>query len=376
MRNICYVTGTRADFGLMKSTLELIQKDDALALSVIATGSHFSEKLGNTIDEVEQCNFEYLYKVPIDVDSDTHITMATNIGEMIKQFSILFDDIEPDVVLLLGDRGEMLAAAIAAAHLNIHIAHIHGGERSGTIDESVRHAISKFSHFHFTSTQCSKERLERMGEMPDNVFVVGAPGLDEMHSHTIADKCTVFERFGFSMDKPLALFVYHPVIQDTKKSRDDVEGAFRLLLELEVQVLALMPNIDAGYSLIRQSLKAFENEETVKLVSHLPRNSYLSVMCHADVMVGNSSSGIIEAATYGTPVINLGRRQNLRERNKNVIDLEFIDENTKGLVTRIIANGKFDIGNVYGSGKSAEKILEYLKTLALLPDSLNKSNTY
>ena len=287
-----------------------------------------------------------------------------------------FERLRPDLVLLLGDRGEMLAGAIAALHMNIPIAHVHGGERSGTIDESVRHAISKLSHFHFVSTEQSRERLVRMGELPGQVFVTGAPGLDGIVQDGSILRIDLLAEQRFDPEKPIAIFVFHPVVQEAADGGAVATMLLERLLQQGFQVLALRPNSDAGSAEVRAALDCHAAHPDVRVLTHLARNVFLSWLAAADVMVGNSSSGIIEAASFGLPVVNVGSRQNLRERNANVYDVESRPQAVDKVLARVRHQGRLPQHNVYGDGQAAGRIVELLRTLPLDPSILAKANAY
>jgi GDP/UDP-N,N'-diacetylbacillosamine 2-epimerase (hydrolysing) len=270
----------------------------------------------------------------------------------------------------------MLAGAIAAIHMNIPIVHIHGGERSGTVDEPVRHAISKLSHFHFTATMDARDRLIRMGEREEHVFVTGAPGLVELKSLATEGRAQLMQNIGFDPSKSVALMVYHPILQEAASAGVDAECILGALSRKGVQVLVLEPNADAGSQAIRQVLKARSADKNVRVVTHFPRSHFVSWMSSVDMIVGNSSAGIIEAATFGIPVINIGARQNLRERNDNVMDVFIDGEQIELAIDWAIGHGRFEPQNIYGDGQSAERIVNLLTDLPLNGTVLMKSNAY
>ena len=218
MKKIIYFSGTRADFGLMESSLKLLDGDPYFSVSVVATGMHLSSKHGHTIEAIHQSGLPIIATVPVKLLPETGVTMSKSFGEMLLKFTDIIDAHRPDIVMLLGDRGEMLAAAIAALHLGIVIVHIGGGERSGTIDESIRHAISKIAHIHFTTTIEGKSRLIGLGESPGSVFVSGAPGLDGIKDLASLPKSYFAERYGLNMDGLLGLLIFHPVVQVSQES--------------------------------------------------------------------------------------------------------------------------------------------------------------
>lgn len=375
-RKICYVSGTRADLGLMRSTLQAIQQEESLQLAIIVTGMHLLAQYGNTVQDIVAAGLPVSACVDIDMEPPTGATMARNIGRMLTAFVDVLVDIKPDVVLLLGDRGEMLAAALAAIHLNIPVAHIHGGERSGTIDEPVRHAISKLSHYHFTATVEAKDRLIRMGEAEKNVHVVGAPGLDGLSALACVGREALLADIALEPRRPVALMVYHPVLQEVESAGIGAACILDLLKSLGIQVVALKPNSDAGSQLIRQVLDEHASDPDVRVVTHFPRERFVSWMAAADFIIGNSSAGIIEAASFGTPVINIGSRQNLRERNNNVTDVLLEIPAIEFAITQALVKGRYGNCNIYGDGYASSRIVTLLKSIQLDPSVLIKANAY
>lgn len=375
-RRICYVTGTRADFGLMQATLLRIQQHASLELYIVVTGMHLSPAHGNTVTEIAGAGLPVSARIPVDLTDSTGAAMARNIGVMISGLVDAFERLKPDVVMVLGDRGEMLAAALAAIHLNIPVAHIHGGERSGTVDELVRHAISKLSHIHFVATDDARERLIRMGELSSKVFVTGAPGLDGLEQLASVPKADLCGPIGFDPARRVGLFVFHPVLQEADQAGQDAHSAMQALLAEGLQVVALMPNSDAGSGAVRNALEQFADHPNVCVLTHLQRRFFVSWMAVCDVMVGNSSSGIIEAATFGTPVINIGTRQNLRERNLNVSDIGAGTAIVQTAVKLALQKRRFPQRNGYGDGHAGDRIAIHLAQLGLGSELLMKSNAY
>lgn len=376
-KRICYVTGTRADYGLMASTLKEIMAHPALSLSILATGMHLSPKYGLTVREIEADGFHLCGRVETPVDQPSGAAMVRGIGIMLQAFVDILSAQAPDAVLLLGDRGEMLAGALAALHLNIPVIHVHGGERSGTVDEPVRHAISKLSHWHCVATEQSRERLLRMGEAPQQVVVTGAPGLDGLTALAVRDRVTLCEDVGFDATRALALMVFHPVVQEAPQAGGQAAAILDALVDAGTQVLALMPNADAGGDAVRATLAHYaERNPEVRVLTHLPRPDFVSWMAAADFMVGNSSSGIIEAASFGTPVINVGLRQHLRERNANVCDVVAEPQALALAVREALARGRLAPANVYGDGHAGARIVALLVALRATPEILLKTNAY
>lgn len=375
-RRICYISGTRADFGLMRSTLQILRDHLELDLSVIVTGMHLSQAYGHTADEIEAAGLRIATRVPVPLEPATGATMARNLGTMVTAFTDALESERPDVVLLLGDRGEMLAGALAAIHLNIPVAHIHGGERSGTVDEPVRHAISKLSHLHFTATQEAADRLVRMGENAANVHVTGAPGLDGLVDAELPDLTEVTRLHGLDPERRFALMVYHPVLQEAATAPDDARRILKGLTDAGLQVLALMPNADAGSDGVRAVLTEAKGTPDITVRTHLARPAFIAAMAHADLMIGNSSAGIIEAASFGTPVLNVGPRQNLRERNANVRDVEATGQALADGIADLLAKGRLAPVNVYGDGQAGPRIARLLASVPLDAALMMKVNGY
>jgi len=302
--------------------------------------------------------------------------MARSIGAMTSRIAGRLESIRPDLVMLLGDRGEMLAGAIAAIHLNLPIVHVHGGERSGTVDEPVRHAISKLAHFHFTATLQSRRRLIRMGERPENILVTGAPGLDGLAQDASMSRHELCSRKRLDPHRPLSLFVYHPVLQDYQQAAVEATRLMTTLLKCRLQVMAILPNSDAGGAAVHAGLKQWIRHPDVRMTSHVDRREFVSWMACVNVMAGNSSSGIIEAATFGTPVVNIGLRQNLRERNSNVIDTTADASSVVRAIQRALRQSHRPRRNRYGDGRAGQRIVDALATLEISNHLLNKCNTY
>jgi len=375
-RKVCYITGTRADFGLMQSTLQHIRQSSTLELSLIVTGMHLLREHGLTVAEIERADLPIVARIAVEEGAPTGALMAKNIGRMLVGFVEALEVARPDVVVVLGDRGEMLAGALAAIHLNVPVVHIHGGERSGTVDEPVRHAISKLAHFHFVATDESRDRLVRMGELPDRVFVVGAPGLDGLKDTALVGREALCAAVGFDPKQPVALLVYHPVLQEADRSGQDAAAILDAVRARGAQIIALNPNSDAGSTEVREVLQARAAAGQVHLATHLPRAEFVSWLAACDVLVGNSSSGIIEAASFGTPVVNVGSRQYLRQRNANVFDCSVQRADLDATLSRALASQRFDGYNVYGDGKAGERIAGLLARIDTAAASVAKLNVY
>lgn len=380
-RNIAVVTGTRAEYGIYFPVLKAIQRSSKLDLSLIVTGMHLSKKFGHTVDEIEKDGFIIDAKIPLELSEDSGASMARDVGLCILGLTDAFEKIKPDILLVLGDRGEMLATAIAGIYMNIPVAHLHGGEVSGTVDESVRHAITKLSHIHFPATEESAERIRKLGEDEFRIHVVGAPALDTILSETFIPKKEIGKRLDIDINKPIVLVVQHPVTTEL----DDVERQIRetmdAVVELGEQTVVIYPNADAGGRKIIEIIEQYRNYAFIRIFKNLRHVDYLSLMKYADVMVGNSSSGIIEAPSFGLPVVNLGTRQIGRQRGQNVIDVDYDkDEIIKaikiGLYDEKFRNKAGKGVNPYGNGQAGIKVVKILECIEITRELLQKKIFY
>ena len=374
LRKIIYLSGTRADFGLMKSSLLLLS--EVADLSIAVTGMHLAPGFGQTIDDIRTAGLRICGEVPVDVASRTAHSMSVGIGECLIGMTALLQREKPDVLLLLGDRGEMLAGAIAALHLGIVCVHIHGGERSGTVDEPVRHAISKLSHYHLVATSESKERLIRMGECANTVHITGAPGLDgllEIAEKPIND---VKLALNLPLNQSFILAIFHPIVQQAFDAYTQTHNLLLALKRAGLPVIWLEPNSDAGSNDILKALADTGLPVGSSQLKHLDRSLFAAAMKHCSVMVGNSSAGIIEAASFATPVINVGDRQRLRERSANVMDVAPDAHSIYTAISSALRAGKVPCDNSYGDGLAGPRIVRFLTTAALDRSMLDKSNTY
>ncbi len=376
IRHVAYLTGSRADFGLMRSALERIHADPRLRLSIIVTGQHLLDDCGMTVHEVNESGLPVIARIAAGLGRGDGGAMARAIASTLSGVTEVLECHRPDVLLLLGDRGEMLAGALAALHLNTPVAHIHGGERSGTVDEPIRHAISKLAHYHMTSSEDAKRRLVRMGELESSIFVTGAPGLDGLAIDAGISREMMYSRQGFDPARPLALVIFHPVVQSASHAGAEMRSLLDAVGNRGLQAFCLMPNSDAGNQSIRTVLEEYAAGGRVEIASHLLRDDFLRWMQVVDVMVGNSSSGIIEAATFHLPVVNVGERQYARERAGNVVDCNATTMEIEKAISSALALRGSKFVNPYGNGHAGEQIVDLLATLPLPASLLCKLNTY
>lgn len=376
IKKIIYVSGTRADYGLMQEVLNILQNADDIYLSICVTGMHLDALYAKTIQEIERDGFNICASIPVDVTSATPLSMAQSIGYQLLGITEVLAKEKPDFLMLLGDRGEMLAAAISAVHLNIPIIHFHGGERSGTVDEMVRHAISKLAHYHLVATKASKERLIKMGEKDETIFIVGAPGLEALSKKDSISRDEFCMHYQLDSGRQIALLVYHPVVQEYHEIAIQFNNALEAALEAGLQVICLEPNSDAGGQLIRHALSQYKNHPDVRIIAHLPRSQFIDCLANVNLILGNSSSGIIEAATFNLIAVNIGTRQNLRECSDNVIHTDTSYDAILDAITVGLSRPPKTYINVYAGPAISHTCYHIIKSLNLDSMILNKANTY
>lgn len=379
MKKIAVITGTRADYGHLYPILKGIDAQKDLKLHLIVTGMHLMREFGYTVREVEQ-DFEVYAKVNTYPRADTGASVAEALGLCVAKLTEAIEELRPDVILVLGDRWEMLAAAIVGTYLSIVVAHIHGGDVSETVDEHVRHAITRLAHLHFPATKESAERIIRMGEQTWRVHHTGSPRVDIIMNHDYPDPMLVAERLGLDMSRPTILVVQHPVSVEVDQAADQIGTTMKALVELGHQAVVIYPNADPGGRRIIRVIQEYAKKYSfIKASKNLPQRDYLGLMKFADVMVGNSSSGIIEAPSFSLPFINLGTRQHGRERGCNVIDVNYDAGEIVEAVNVALNNGDFRVkikqgGSPYAG--SGEKIANILSELKITPNLLQKKITY
>jgi GDP/UDP-N,N'-diacetylbacillosamine 2-epimerase (hydrolysing) len=365
--SVYVVTGTRADYGIYFPLLSSLENHDQFDLKLIVTGMHLSPFYGYTIEQIIKDGFKIAGRVDNLLQGSTEANMAKSVGLGILGMTNILEEDKPEVVVVLGDRGEMLAASIAATHLNIPVAHIHGGEVSGSIDESVRHAISKLSHLHFPATEKSAERILKMGEDPWRIHRVGAPRIDTIVNSQLPDLPKVKNQYELFGVNEYYLFVYHPVTTELMDLKDQVRLCLEALKNTGEDVVIIKPNSDAGNQVINEAYEEFSYYHKFHYVTNFSPMEYLTILKGSKAMIGNSSSGIIEAASFKKAVINIGNRQKGREQSANVINVKENKKQIEEALAFITAN-KYktqlnNVTNVYGDGKSASRIMKVLSEI-------------
>jgi GDP/UDP-N,N'-diacetylbacillosamine 2-epimerase (hydrolysing) len=380
-RKISVITGTRAEYGIMRPVLQEIQASKKLQLYLIVTGMHLSKRHGFTINEIKKDGFRIHAIIDIMPRRNSAYYVVTALGRSIVEFSTVFKKLRPDINLVLGDRDEMLASTIAAYHMNIPNAHIHGGDKSqGGIDEYNRHAIAKMSNIHFAATKKSYERIIKMGENPKTVFLTGSPSIDEIRKNKITSKQDLVTRYPFNFNGNEILLLQHSVTTQSELSGKQIKSTLEAIVKTKKPTIAIAPNSDTGSSEIFAYLELYSKKYSfIKLYPSVPRKDFLGMINYCGVLVGNSSSGMIEASYFNTPVINIGIRQEGRERGKNVIDVSKIKVSTiynailKGFQMRKKRHaGKY----VYGNGNASKKIIRHLEKIDLNKNLIQKQIFY
>lgn len=382
-RTITVVTGTRAEYGLLESSMAEIERRDGLELAVIATGMHLSRQHGYTVEEIRADGFEVDRTVDTLLESDTGRGMAKSLGLGVVGLAEAVESVGSDVVLVLGDRHEAFAGGVAAAHLNVPVAHVHGGDAmtGATIDDSVRHALTKFAHVHFPATARSKERVLGLGEEEWRVTAVGAPGLDDVIAGEYDDASAVREELGLDSDRPLLLVVQHPVTTRPDRAGEQMRATLDAVTEFDAEIVVVYPNADAGGKRTIEAIRTHPGRDGFVTVENLPRRQYLGVLDAADAMVGNSSSGIIEAPSFGTPVVDVGPRQDGRERAGNVTSVPHDtgavrDALDAALHDERVRERAATCDNPYERGGAATRIVDRLASLELDDSLLEKRLTF
>lgn len=382
MRSVAVVTGTRAEFGILTPILVEIMRSKDLELHIIATGMHLSEVHGYTLKDIERSGFRVDEVVDMSPCDDSEASMAKALGKGIIGVTEAFERINPDIVLVLGDRSEAFAGAIAGAYTNRVVVHVHGGEvTKGCIDESIRHAVTKLAHVHFPATRDGAERIIKLGERRANVHVVGAPALDVILNVAKSTPEEVAKELGLDLTKPIILAVQHPVTTQADEAADQMRVTLAALVALHEQTVLLYPNNDAGGIRMIKVIERSNFPPYIRTYPSLPQKQYLGLMATAAVMVGNSSSGIIEAPSFGLPFVNIGMRQEGRLRGDNVIDVPhdrdaIVEAVRKALHDKAFREKVSKRRNPWGDGKAAKRIVKLLSELEITEELVQKQITY
>lgn len=382
MRKICVVVASRANYGRVKSVLTAIENHPDLKLQLIVSASMLLDRYGNAVEVVEKDGFHPDKKIYYMLEGESLATQAKSTGMGIIELSTAFQELEPDVVITVADRFETMATAIAACYLNIPLAHIQGGEITGNIDETVRHAITKLAHYHFPSTEESKNRLLKMGEEEWRVINSGCPSIDTLVSQDLSlmncKELIMHTGVGYPVDadKPYMVMIQHPVTSEYEEGYSQVMKTLEALETFDEQKLVLWPNIDAGSDKISKGLRVYRRKNTnlpFRFYKNFPPEIYNSILANASCVVGNSSSFIRECSFLGTPAVIVGDRQNGREHGKNVMFANYDTDDIRKAIDYQLNHGRYESEHIFGDGHAGERIADYLSTVEL---DINKRMTY
>jgi GDP/UDP-N,N'-diacetylbacillosamine 2-epimerase (hydrolysing) len=356
----------RADYSRMRPILKELYNNSFFEIYLVVTGVCLLDMHGKDIDYIKEDGFLINAEVPMfeEKGRNTNASMVRALSKVLDGITTEIENFQPDLVLTGFDIGANLATTIAAAHMNIPVAHIQGGEVTGTIDESIRHAMSKFAHIHFPATEDARNRLIRLGENPEYIFNVGCPSIDTIVQTPKIDKKSLEKKFNIDFSQPSILLIQHPVTTESDASRSQILTTIEAIKEMGIQALVALPNNDAGSSEIIDEIK----KSGLSWYPSLSTVEFINVYRNIGAIVGNSSSGIHESTTFGIPAVNIGTRQQDRERAQNVIDVGYDKESIKAGIEQALFNIEYrksveNITNPYGDGKSAKRIVELLKTV-------------
>jgi len=382
LRKVCVVVSSHTDYVGVKTIMQAIKEHEDLELQFIVGGSALLERFGASVNYMIDDGFAPDAQIYMEVEGDNLMTMAKTVGLAIIETAVTLERLQPDIVLIVGDRYETISAAIAASYMNIPLAQTMCGEISGTIDEHIRHAITKLAHIHFPATRLSEQRILRMGEDPEHVYMVGCPTVDRIINGAQDDNLDIFDRFKgvggrLDLSEPFLLAMQHPVTTEYQDARRQIEETLSALQTLKMPTIMIWPNIDAGHAAMAKGIRTFrENNEVdnwLHMFKNLPPDVFLNLLDKCACLIGNSNCGIREAPALGTPVVNIGTRQKGRERASNVIDVDYNRHKIIDAILTQYAHGKYTPNFLYGDGRAGKRIADILATCEL---NINKRMTY
>jgi GDP/UDP-N,N'-diacetylbacillosamine 2-epimerase (hydrolysing) len=368
MRRILYISGSRSDWGLMRSVLDSIRRHPRLKLEIAATGMHLMREFGYSIKKIEAEGY-VVHRVDCTYRRDDKESMARFVGSFTQKLTSLVARTKPEIILVIGDRGEMLAAAIVGAYLGIPVAHVHGGDISSTVDELVRHAITKLAHIHLTATRKSTNRIRKMGESAWRIHTVGAPGLDSIIHQKKMSKKDVEKLLGISLNPPFIVVVQHSVSAEVHDADRQMRETLEAVVELGLETIVIYPNADAGGRKMIKVIKEYSGFGNIHIFKNIEHDLFISLLSRSAAIVGNSSSGLIESLALGLPAVNIGTRQGERERTRNVInvphDRREIQKAVKKAVSPLFKAKIRKNKNPYGDGNAGKRITTILSQVKI-----------
>jgi UDP-hydrolysing UDP-N-acetyl-D-glucosamine 2-epimerase len=371
-RKICVVIGSRANYSSIQSAMAAIKAHPDLQLQVVAGASAILDRYGTVADLVERDGFELAARVYMLIEGETLTTMAKSTGLGLLELPTLFERLRPDIVLTVGDRFETMATTLSAAYMNIPIAHTMGGEVSGTIDESIRHAVTKFAHIHFPASDDARERILKLGEREADVYLVGCPRVDLVARILASDPASalagLFEQGvgdALDLERPFVLVSQHPVTTEYGEGEKQIMTTLEAIRTIGIPAIVLWPNADAGSEDVARGIRKWRERglsKNMHFFKNLPTATYIHLMARAACLVGNSSSGVREGAFIGTPVVNIGSRQDGRRRGHNVIDVPHDGAAIMAAMKSQVEHGRYERDPIYGDGKAGDRIAQILAT--------------
>ena len=375
-RKICVVINNRANYARIKSALVAIKKNSKLELQIVLGSSAVLSRYGAVSNIIKKDGFKINYTVYTLVEGENLLTMSKSTGLSVIEFSTAFDQLKPNIVLVIADRYETLAAGVAASYMNIPLAHTQGGEVTGSIDESVRHATTKLAHIHFPASLNAKKNIIKMGENSKKVYLVGCPSLDLIKRDNLnIDKKfkKKYSTYGvgeltIDFNKPYIVILQHPVTTEYKQIKTNINQTIHAALKVQQQVVWLWPNVDAGSDMLSKSIRIVREEKKPKNIrwqKNYNPEDYLKLIFNASCLVGNSSSAIREGAYLGIPAVNIGNRQHNREHGKNIIHVDYNSKSILKAINQQVKKKKYSKNKIFGDGKAGERIAKILSKIKL-----------
>ena len=379
-KKIAVTTGTRAEYGILRSLIYEINQNKNFELLLVVTGSHLSKNHGMSIKEIINDGFKISSKININPKGNKPFDSTISMGKAVIEFAKFFKKFKPDINIILGDRYEMFASAIASYQMNIPNVHIHGGDESGGLDEYTRHAITKISNVHFTATKRSSQRIKKMGEKSKYIFHTGSLSIDEILNDNITKKQELEKKYKVELSGENILLVQHPVTTENKNVEKQISETLQAILKIKKNTIIIGPNLDTGNESIQEKIKKVSrNNNMIKVYDNIPRQDFLGFLNNCKVLVGNSSSGIIEASLFKIPVVNIGIRQKNREHGPNVINVkEFSKKEIEIAIKKALSKNKakLKISKIYGNQRVAKKMVSILEKINVDDQLMKKGLTY
>jgi UDP-hydrolysing UDP-N-acetyl-D-glucosamine 2-epimerase len=369
-RKVCVVVTARPSYSRIKTALQAIQKHPGLKLQLVVAASALLDRYGTAIHYMEEDGFDVAARVYMVLEGENPTSMAKTTGLGLLELATVFDNLKPDVVVTIADRYETLATAVAASYMNLPVAHVQGGEVTGSIDEKVRHAVTKLADMHLTSTEKAAERVVRMGENPDHVYVTGCPSID-LAAEVLLDPTLTFDpvkQYGgvgadINFSNGYLVVMQHPVTTEYEQAKSHITETLHAVRDSGIPTLWFWPNVDAGSDGTSSGIRGFRESshpENIRFFKNMSPTDFLRLLYNSKCLIGNSSVGIRECSYLGVPVINIGSRQSGRDRGRNVIDVGYKRDAIAEAIKKQTGNGRYKSDTLYGDGKAGERIAHYL----------------